>query len=171
MTAFGQSATAEIFGGYSYLRQGGFAQGWHSSVVITSERAERFGIKMDLSGHYISQTDTSFRIPFDIDLAMYFYRFGPQFMLLRSGRLEVFTHGLLGGAYLNDVARAVTDRTIMSSNHRNHFAAAAGGGMDIRVTDRFAIRILESDYSMLRVSGVTHNGVRASSGIVYKFSY
>lgn len=45
-------------------------------------------------------------------------------------------------------------------------AAEAGGGVDLRVGGRWAVRLAQADYRVSRAGGETDHGVRLSAGIV-----
>lgn len=47
------------------------------------------------------------------------------------------------------------------------FAAALGGGIDIRATRRFSIRAVQIDYNPIRVGGSTQDNIRFGFGVVF----
>ena len=49
------------------------------------------------------------------------------------------------------------------------FAMALGGGVDVKLNDRFAIRAIQADYLRSDVFGGTTNGMRLSFGLVFRF--
>jgi opacity protein-like surface antigen len=61
-----------------------------------------------------------------------------------------------------------------TSGSDNAFAMTLGGGVDYKLTDRFAIRPIKVDYLMTRfsetgTSGQTQSNLRISTGIVFRF--
>jgi hypothetical protein len=49
------------------------------------------------------------------------------------------------------------------------FAMAFGGGLDIKLTNRLAVRPLQADYLLSRVNGFTQNNLRIGTGLVVRF--
>lgn len=78
--------------------------------------------------------------------------FGPQ-IKYHSGKLEPFGEVLLGGAHSNFYANACNKNTGecgSESPSNNAFALAIGGGVDIAVSSKFAIRLVNADYELTR---------------------
>ena len=170
---------AEIFGGYSFARQGdtNISAGWDGSVE--AKFRNWFGIVADVSGHYhskdlfVSQGSSSAVVKSNLSLHM--FRFGPQFTM-RSGKAAPFVHALFGAANAKVTGGLqVGSANFSVSNSSTDFAAAVGGGVDIDVTDRFAVRAVQVDYSYFRNGsavfgpGGSTNGVRISGGVVFRF--
>jgi opacity protein-like surface antigen len=49
---------------------------------------------------------------------------------------------------------------------RTDFAMALGGGLDVRISDRWAIRA-QADYALIRADGSTEKEPRFSAGVVF----
>ena len=73
-----------------------------------------------------------------------------------------FAHVLLGAAYSNV---KVTPTGPHDSDLA--FAVAAGGGFDLKIGTRMAIRVIQADYFRSSVLGTRPHGVRASTGLVW----
>ena len=78
--AFSQTPRAEIFGGYSWARQGdvNISQGWNGSIAGNFNRW--FGVEADFSGHYYSEDVVN--VPGSVvqaKVSFLTYRFGPRF--------------------------------------------------------------------------------------------
>ena len=132
---------AEVFGGASYLNINGegHAGGWHASAVGSIN--ESFGIGVDASGHYNSGN------------GLYFVMAGPRFKH-RGERVEPFAHALFGVAFSTSDAQ---------------FSMGFGGGVDVKVTDNVAVRVVQADYAPIIFSdGALHNA-RISAGVVFRF--
>ena len=149
----------EVFGGYSYFRgndpvDGSFnLTGWNSAFVKNIN--QWFGIVVDISGHYGSP----FVAPLVDTQSNHAFLFGPQFSFRAHPRFIPFAHGLFGFSHVNVGLAGV-------SNSDMGQAFGAGGGVDIKISDRFSIRAAEVDYINIRLSGVGSNNLRVSSGIV-----
>jgi opacity protein-like surface antigen len=91
------------------------------------------------------------------------YLFGPRVSYRHFGRITPFGEVLFG------VAHAGVS-IVGLGNSDNTFAMSLGGGVDYKLTNRFAIRPIKVDYLMTRFSetgtgGNTQNNLRVSTGI------
>lgn len=162
----------EFFGGYSYFHLNGAdpegvnAHGWNTSLAGNVN--PWLGFVADFSGH---RDSLSFAEPvfgsFSSDRDINLFLFGPRFTLRKSERVQPFAHVLAG------VARADIRTSLASLGPfgatLNAFASAAGGGLDVRAGDHFAIRALQADYVYTRFGDQGQNSVRLSFGVVFRF--
>ncbi|MGI8655593.1 MAG: outer membrane protein [Pyrinomonadaceae bacterium] len=170
----------EVFGGYSYLRAdiqprgGDFGggenlNGFHAQISGNIKR--NFSIAGDISGHYKSFAPDAIDPDISITNArasLYNFLAGPQ-IKARRGRVTPFAEALFG------VARARVSATINDldavtsfSDSETKFAYALGGGLDINVSERIAIRAIHADYLRTRFGDERQNNLRLSFGIVFK---
>jgi hypothetical protein len=145
--------TAEVFGGYSYLRAnpgGGFlgsnASGWNASAAWNWNKS--LGVKGDFSGHYCCSGNGEKKHDF---------LFGPQLNFRRQSA-NYFLHALVGVSHGNAPGFS---KTVM--------AWAGGGGIDVRWTDRISIRVAQVDYFGTHYASTMQHHFRYSGGIVFKF--
>src|SRR5262249_62039555 len=98
--AFSQTPRAEIFGGYSWARQGGvnISKGWSGSAAGNINRW--LSVEADLSGHY-EALDTPGTV-LEGNIGYLSYRFAPKFWF-RSGDSPgtPFAPFLVGGGRTN----------------------------------------------------------------------
>lgn len=90
------------------------------------------------------------------------YLFGPRFNW-RKSRVVPYAQFLFGGSEtgLNGS---------LASTTRNGFATAAGGGIDIAVTKRVAVKPIQLEYITARPSSNSfQNNLRYSAGVVFRF--
>ncbi|MEJ2247690.1 MAG: hypothetical protein P8Y80_16680 [Acidobacteriota bacterium] len=147
---------AEVFGGFSILSVG-------SDEDVFSEReqfygfqanaafnvSENFGAVADFGGQYKNIED--------ITAHVYEYVFGPRFSL-RGEKATVFGQALFGGATLGGGGESI-----------NGFAMGFGGGVDVNVSERLAVRVVQFDWIPTRFEGEWNNNtVRFGFGIVIK---
>jgi len=152
---------AEIFGGYQYLRANTGVSGvdsinlngWNASV--NGFFTKNFGISADFSGIYGS--------PFGASTSFYTYMFGPIVRFPNSSKIQPFAHALFGASHGSVSASG------LGSTSDNGFAWAAGGGVDVNVNHRFAVRLAQADYLMTTFSNTNQNNFRYSAGVVFKF--
>lgn len=94
----------------------------------------------------------------------------------KSGRFKPFAHALVGAAHART---KISDYTCSPSTVCTAVVAppdtfsdtglgmAFGGGLDIRVNDRFQIRAFQADYNPVRIGGGTQHNARFGAGIVF----
>ena len=139
---------AEVFTGYSVLAfdSGSFVNGTTAvhgfGVSATGNVNNWLGIEGDVSGHFRSGD------------ALFYTMAGPRLTYRGAGKVEPYAHVLAGGAFGNDFGK---------------FAMAVGGGVDVKVNDKFAIRVVQADYAPIFVDGGTINNARISTGVVFRF--
>lgn len=159
--------------------------GVNGSVVGNINRY--VGIKGDVSGHFKSY---NFDVPrpgttnttdsFKVKASVYNFLAGVQVKDNTKGgsRFRPFGHALAGVA----VGRTKVDSSFFTSafcqqanvdcsedlsDTETGFAAAIGGGIDIRATDRFSIRAIQVDYNPTRFNGSIQNNFRFGFGVVF----
>jgi len=176
LAAFAQEVPeAEVFGGYSYLRvnvpdldKGFNFNGWNGSLAVNVNRW--FGVVADINGHY----DTFNISGSNFDTKIHSFLFGPQFTSRKHDKFSPFVHALFGTSHLNqDVSPVPTNGS--GGATWNDFAMALGGGLDLKVHPKVALRLFQVDYMMLRDNGdnsnnstETLNNFRLSSGVVFR---
>ena len=161
---------AEVGGNYTYLRldagnigtldcHGG---GGSATYNLTSY----LGVAAEVAGCKVTG------VPSVVSASAVSYLFGPRLTYRGYGRLEPFGEFLFGGVHTSASATgfpSVTDNT---------FAFALGGGADYKLSDRFAIRLVQADYLYTNFyrrnpSGIgtsTHqNNARIQAGIIFRF--
>jgi opacity protein-like surface antigen len=176
----------EVTGGYSFFHAAESDEnlhGWDASV--TANVNDYFGIEFAGSGHYGSDT---FRpsdrlgggipglppvIAVDTDTQLYTFMAGPR-VSFRGERVTPYVHGLVGGLHQRtDIDVTIADpafplppgRTSVSDTQ---FGLTVGGGVDINVSDRFAIRLIQADWVPVFNDGISNNA-RISTGVVFRF--
>jgi hypothetical protein len=153
----------ELFGGFSSLPANVLTDfprddsyGFQGSVVVNLNRW--FGIVGDFGGQYRTVTDLGSAWPgITAETSVYEYLVGPRFAA-RRGRATLFVHALVGGATGNAGLAGFSD---------SNFALGAGGGLDIDVTRRLAIRAVQFDW-MGSFVDILEDNVRLGFGVVVK---
>lgn len=122
------------------------------NAAITGYLGSVFGIKGDFSFHQ-TKDQTDFTNGSDtVKNQVYYFMAGPTLKFRNSSRIEPFVHALAGGAHTRfEVESRVTSTTGTTRNTfdtgSTDFAAAFGGGVDVRLGDRFSIRAFQVDYA------------------------
>ena len=178
----------ELFLGYSYLRAvptlavGNrlvWLNGGSTSIAFNLNRY------LGLVGDFGGFNDTRLRLGgtggnpttvADSSGRVFTFLAGPRLSFRKYERISPFAQVLFGDAHASEVTLsgcAGTGCTLLPSE--DAFALTAGGGFDIKVRRRLAIRIIQAEYLMTRFKSLTsgtstmENDVRLSSGIVFHF--
>jgi hypothetical protein len=147
----------EVFGGYSYAladfsNDSVHLNGWNFS--LTENVNDWVGGTADFSGHYAQPSNTN--------VNAHMFLFGPTFALRRSESFTPFSHVLLGGIHASKDYIGVSEPV-------TRFAAAFGGGVDLKIHDKVAIRVFQADYFLTPFFGLRQDNLRVSAGIVFLF--
>jgi opacity protein-like surface antigen len=172
-----ETPKVELFGGYSFANASFISRvnvnGWNLSGTVNLNRW--FGVTMDFGGLYGISTTTI--LPFvttSFDGHVHTFLAGPQFSFRRE-KVTPFGHFLLGGARLAGTATLsfptpppipIVPGSVSVSN--SGFSLAVGGGVDYKISQRFAWRV-QTDYLQTGFSGGRQDNLRLSTGIVFRF--
>jgi len=164
------SGRVDVFGGFSFVPQdfslttdGGHLFGWNASA--TFPQPHHLGVVADVSGYY-----PSYNFGCGSGCAqsakVHSFLFGPQVSVTR-GQFKPFARFLLGDTYITGLS------TFTSSNS---LTFGAGGGVDISLSHRFALRgQVDWLHNMFQTSdnqryNQEHRNVaRLSTGLVIRF--
>ena len=151
-----QKPRVEVFGGYSYA--GGNFHGWNASV--TGNVNKWFGVTADFSGYHGGTSEPNFEERQSANT----YMVGPKFSLRRK-RVTPFAYALFGGARIHSRATEFGQLSIATDTGSG---IALGGGLDVRVNDRIAIRAFQRDYLRVNLFNEVNNRGRLSFGLVLR---
>jgi hypothetical protein len=146
----------EVFGNYSHLvaNVNGTSVNLNGWGVSVGENLNRwFGGTLDFSTHYATQAG------FNVNTETLMY--GPVVSYRNIPKITPFAHVLMG------VVRGSPGYLGVSQADRV-FGLMTGGGLDLAVNDRFAIRVLQADYLMSRFLKTRQDNIRLSAGIVLR---
>lgn len=95
------------------------------------------------------------------------YLFGPRVSYRHYSRITPFGQVLFGVAHSNAAA-------FNTANTQNAFTMTAGGGVDYKLFNHFAIRPFQAEYLMTRfaegtLGTRTQNNLRVSTGFLFRF--
>ena len=180
----------ELFGGYSHARvDTGIGdsdpdlsdviderEGFHGfNVSATGNLNRYFGLKFDFSGHFKSKSFPFNNGRVDIDSSIYNVLGGVQIKdNSTETRFKPFAHALAGIAKARNEVEFIDACPILAplpcpvdfTDSDTGFAAALGGGLDIRAGSRFDIRAIQIDYNPTKVFDNTQHNFRIGVGIV-----
>ena len=155
----------ELFGGYSYLRaddvsSGSNMNGWNASV--SGNTNDWFGVTLDFSGHYRKIDD---RPETQARVNTFIMAVGPRFAARRSERMTPFAHLMAGLGRSGYRAQTIAGR--FDGVHYSYLLVA-GGGVDLKLGDRLAYRLLQGDYVLTHFAGRFEHQFRVSTGLVLR---
>ncbi|MFB3921579.1 MAG: outer membrane beta-barrel protein [Terriglobia bacterium] len=134
----------EVAGGYSLLvvdrARRNMPKGWTAGVAVNFHR--NFGIETNFAGHYGHLT-----VPL-ADESYYLFQGGPR-VTLRLKRLTPWAHALFGVSQSRIAGASVT---------KTDFAESFGGGLDVNIHKRVALRVVQADYVRMQINDVSLGG-------------
>ncbi|MEK6279556.1 MAG: outer membrane beta-barrel protein [Acidobacteriota bacterium] len=180
----------EVYGGYSHNRvdtgiddsdpelsdivneREGF-NGFNASV--TGNITRYVGLKFDVAGHFKKKSFGFGGSSLDLDSSVFNVLGGVQFKdNAKEGNFKPFAHALVGAARarnkgtFNGACIAIVPSPCPNFNESDTgLAGVIGGGIDIRLNNRVAIRAVQLDYNPTRVFDATQHNFRIGAGIVF----
>ncbi len=156
-----QTPKVEVFGGYSNLTPNidvnNFSNNFNLSgfnVSVTENLNSWFGGVLDFSTHF--GTEAAFKT--NMQSVMY----GPVFAYRKHPRIVPFAHGMAGvvrgGPEYLGISKAETE-----------FGMIGGGGVDLKISSRVSLRLVQADYLLTRFSSTHQDNIRLSAGIVFRW--
>jgi hypothetical protein len=147
----------ETFGGFMYLKADAGGQnvslrGWNLSVAENLNHW--FGGAIDVSGAYGN--------PGGIHEFEHTVVGGPVFSYRKNSAFTPFAHAMIG---LIRGSRGY----IGTSEGATRFTGVFGGGLDLKVRDHVAIRIIQADYQVTPFFNQTQSNYRLSVGVVLRW--
>ncbi|HYN14624.1 MAG TPA: outer membrane beta-barrel protein [Terriglobales bacterium] len=151
---------AQVFGGFSYLHvdtEGAVAPAgtsikrWYPGWEIAGQfnLTKMLGVKADFSGNYGTPiTVTGLSTP---SARTYSFLFGPV-VSFRGERATPFVHALFGGNHIGLDSFTLPAGIIpgvagtVPAGSETSFAMAFGGGLDVKLTRHFGLRVGQFDY-------------------------
>ena len=144
-------------------------EGFHGVEVFAKGNVSRY---VGLKGSY-SFNRKSFDIDggtaattFDVDTDLHQFLGGVEFKdNAKETKVKPFAHVLAGVAH----ARVEASNSVTSFEESDTgFAAAVGGGIDFKLSDRVDLRAFQFDYNPTRSSGETSHNFRVGIGFIFR---
>ena len=135
--------------------------GWEISA--THRFTSSLSITADASGHYGLATSG---FPVNGRARQYLLMGGPQ--LSGHSRIAPFVHVLAGATRQSATASGNTFLTTFPSGEWG-FAAAAGGGFDVKISSDFSFRLIQADYVLTHLGGNFQGAPRIAMGFSFRF--
>jgi hypothetical protein len=188
MVAVGQDIPAyQFFGGYSSLhnqtidrlantRSTTDLNGWDLSVALNGKK--NWAAVIDIGGNYgkvfnKNAVEATIPVKNDHNFKSHTLMWGPK-ASFHVGKFTPFVQGLIGIVHTNVGGRSLvqlanlTYRRIGDRETTNNFGCMMGGGLDIKINEKFGVRALQVEYMLARAFGEIRNNIRFSTGITYQ---
>lgn len=152
----------ELFGGYSFARLNNGAGSWSN----LNGGMGSFGYNVRPWLQLVADSSYNLVTVSNTKTVLYGNHWGPRVFLHRRNRfgLTPFVEGLFGGSR----ADITVSGTGGYSTSENVFSMKVGGGIDIKPSRRFEIRLLDVDYYRTAFGQVHQSNYWASAGIVLR---
>jgi outer membrane immunogenic protein len=159
----------DLFTGYSYLRAnpdttglGSFSMNGGSASLSYNANSWLSGVA-DFGGYHANNI-----LGTGVDGTLSTYLFGPRVSYRRDSRFTPFGQVLFGVAHIGG------NNGLGFSSSNNSFAMTIGGGLDVKLSNRFSVRPVQVEYLLthfneLGLGAQNQNNLRVSTGIVFHF--
>jgi hypothetical protein len=167
-----ETPQVEISGAYSYVRANLITangccfnmNGGSGSAAFNLNHW--FGLVGEFGGYTQGNVEST-----GANLNVITYLFGPQFSYRKNDRWTPFAHALFGAGHAGGTLyTGIGGAPGLGPN--SAFAMVAGGGLDLKVSPRVAVRLFDVDYMYTQFRNSTNNRqnqLRVSVGIVLRF--
>ena len=157
-------------GGYVHLRA--LAQGQYRRELLDARYSIQIGANVwrwghvaDVTGIHAGSIGSS-----GIPISLVTTSFGPRYRWHADRTLSLYGQGLIGEA---NGFRSVFPAQAGSQSGSNSLAIQTGGGIDYKLSDRVAIRVLDGAWLRTQLPNSTdnvQNNLRLGAGIVVRFA-
>jgi Outer membrane protein beta-barrel domain len=154
--AYSADRTNGVVGG-SFWMQGARAE-------ANAQFARHVSVVAELAGEHAGSINSAGE-----SLSLVSYLFGPRYTFTPRSRSVLFGQFLVGGVHGFD---ALFPQPSGSTVTPDAFAFAAGGGINLRLSRRFALRAIQADYFQTQLpndGNDRQNHFRISAGLVFRF--
>lgn len=140
------------------------------NVAYTRNIRPNVGLVADMSAHFHRDTRNSGAGTFSSKRDQYFLLGGVQFKARNSRRVQPFAHALVGASLFRGFTSNSTGAgsIVFTFDDATSLALALGGGLDVRLSKRIDLRLVQADYTPTFFGSGRQNNIRLSFGIVFK---
>ena len=149
---------SNVVGSNGFWMQGG-------SVQVHGQFWRGLGVVADVSGLHTANTGASQGVGLDLVTAT----FGPRYTWLLRGRYAVFGQFLAGEA---NGFHSVFPAAGGANDSADGLALYVGGGVNLHLKNRFALRAIEANWLRTQMPNATtnvQNNLRLGAGLIYTF--
>lgn len=140
------------------------------NLEYTRSITRHIGITADASAHFHRDTSsTTGGGTFTRKRDQYFLLGGLQFKTGSGKRVQPFAHALFGASLFRGFTSDIrTTGNVYTFDDATSLAMAFGGGLDVRLSKRIDLRLIQADYVPTWFGSGRQNNFRLSVGIVFK---
>lgn len=163
---------AEVFGGFS-ISSAAMSTTDPTTLVTTSLRETFWGFQASANGNLthhlaiVGDFGGQYKTVAGIPMNSYQFLFGPRVMWRRN-KVTPFVHAMFGGVRDGIGSTTLLGVAIPSASSTG-LGLGMGGGLDVNLSDRFALRVPQFDWTPAHIGGVWEtNVIRIGIGLVVK---
>ena len=139
------------------------------NLEYTRNITRHIGITGDASVHFHRETHSTGVGTFSSQRDQYFMLGGLQLTTGNEKRVRPFAHALFGvSLFRGFTADLRASSNVYTYDDATSFAMALGGGLDVRVNQRIAVRLIQVDYTPTFFGSGRQDNFRISAGIVFR---
>lgn len=139
------------------------------NVAYTRNLNRNVGLKLDASAHFKRDSQQLSGGQFTSKRDQYYFLGGVEFKAASGNRVTPFAQALVGASLFRGFTTNTTSGgNIFTVDDATSFAMALGGGLDVRASDRIAIRIFQADYIPTFFGSGRQDNIRISFGVIFK---
>ena len=139
------------------------------NLEYTRQITRHIGITGDASAHFHRETSSTTGGTFTSRRDQYFMLGGLQFKTGNGKWVQPFAHALFGASLFRGFTSDIrTTGNVYTFDDATSLAMAFGGGVDIRISRRIDLRLIQADYAPTWFGSGRQNNFRLSVGIVFK---
>lgn len=139
------------------------------NVAYKRNLDEHWGLKFDASAHFKRASQQLGAGQFTSRRDQYYFLGGLEFKAPTASRVTPFAQVLVGASLFRGFTTNITPAgNIYTFDDATSFAMALGGGLDARVNDHIAIRLIQADYAPTFFGSGRQDNIRLSFGIIFK---
>jgi opacity protein-like surface antigen len=139
------------------------------NLEYTRSITRHIGLTGDASAHFHRETHSTGVGTFSSQRDQYFMLGGLQLRAGNEKRLQPFAQALLGiSLFRGFTADIGPSGNVYTYDDAASFAMALGGGLDVRVSKRINVRVIQADYTPTFFGSGRQDNFRISAGIVFR---
>jgi len=139
------------------------------NLEYTRNITRHIGLTADASAHFHRETHSTVLGTFSSKRDQYFLLGGMQLRANPDRQVRPFAHALAGASlfrgFTSDIGPA---GNVYTFDDAASFAMAVGGGIDLRVSKKIDVRLIQFDYTPTFFGSGRQDNFRISAGIVFK---
>ncbi|HEV7377409.1 MAG TPA: outer membrane beta-barrel protein [Pyrinomonadaceae bacterium] len=139
------------------------------NLEYTRNLSRHVGITSDISAHFHRDSQQLNGGLFERKRDQYYLLGGIQVKATTEGRVTPFAHALAGASLFRGFTSNNTPTgNVFTFDDATSLALVFGGGLDVRLSDRISIRIIQADYAPTFFGSGRQDNIRLSFGVVFK---